>query len=328
MNSGFRSMTPLPGGGEASSNNTVEVRLLGSLISRSGSVLTCYGSPIGGEWQIGYETGRATLDYDCSASVLEAALEGMTGIGSGNASCSGGPFPDNPITISATGWNVNRLVLNYGKLIGGWIDPSDYDYIPCALMDSTGAATFSVVKGYSNSANWAVNMETLAVKQADNRYIIQPASYVQTVNASEDIDVDAEGDIDVTIDGIEWPWSARWNLVGTARGKNIGPQKILSGDKVVGIPILGKWLIFALAGKSKGTQIVITQATITANSSGNCKFTTGAFGSETATGSNVTMYWRTTDSVSIPSGTKCYATEIYNSAGVFLRWELDPVGCL
>lgn len=65
--------------------------------------LRILGSPTGGTFQLNY-AGQITsgIAHDADAATVEAALEALTNIGSGNVSCSGGPLPATAIVIEFT----------------------------------------------------------------------------------------------------------------------------------------------------------------------------------------------------------------------------------
>lgn len=79
-------------------------------------------------------------------------------------------------------------------------------------------------------------------------------------------------------------------------------------------------------------RVVITTEDISPNTYGGFKFTTGAKGSETATGDEYQGFYRNaeTDPPDLPSGTLCYAMWVpCDSLGDGeTGWELTPIACL
>jgi len=62
------------------------------------------GSPGAGEFSVKLGTGfSGPIAYNQTASELEDILEAVSTIGTGNVSCSGGPFPDTAIDVTFTG---------------------------------------------------------------------------------------------------------------------------------------------------------------------------------------------------------------------------------
>lgn len=87
--------------------------------------LAMSGSPTMGSWTIEYD-GRQKwgVPYNVSASLLQYVLSQNTSIGEGNIRCTGGPFPNNPITAEFVGDLAGQPVpasfaATYGTLGGG-----------------------------------------------------------------------------------------------------------------------------------------------------------------------------------------------------------------
>lgn len=83
--------------------------------------LTVSGSPSAGSLTLGYLGEYAVINYDSTAASADTALEAISGIGSGNLTCAGGPLPGTPITITFTGslaaTDFDLLELNYDALL-------------------------------------------------------------------------------------------------------------------------------------------------------------------------------------------------------------------
>lgn len=86
-------------------------------------VLTCYGTPTGGTFKLTLSTATANNAYNISAATMQAHLEALAEIGSGNVVCSGGPFPGTPITCTFASTLANRglpyLYMSTNALTGG-----------------------------------------------------------------------------------------------------------------------------------------------------------------------------------------------------------------
>jgi hypothetical protein len=66
--------------------------------------ITITGTPTGGDFTLtfgGDET--AAIAYNATAAAVQAALEALDSIGSGNVSCAGGPLPGSPVTVAFKG---------------------------------------------------------------------------------------------------------------------------------------------------------------------------------------------------------------------------------
>jgi len=86
--------------------------------------VTITGSPTGGHYNLSYG-GQTTGDisYDATAADVQAALESLSTIGTGNVTCSGGPGPDSPIVVTFTGdlggSNLDSMTIDASGLTGG-----------------------------------------------------------------------------------------------------------------------------------------------------------------------------------------------------------------
>lgn len=61
------------------------------------------GSPTGGDFEATYSGQPATITFDSTAGAAQTALEGLSNIGVGDVSVTGGPLPGTPILIEFTG---------------------------------------------------------------------------------------------------------------------------------------------------------------------------------------------------------------------------------
>lgn len=86
--------------------------------------LTITGTPTGGTFTLTYQ-GQATsgIAHNASAATVQTALEGLSSIGSGNVSCSGGDLPGTAVDIEFQGvlanTNVDLIMADGGSLTGG-----------------------------------------------------------------------------------------------------------------------------------------------------------------------------------------------------------------
>lgn len=85
--------------------------------------ITITGSPTGGTFPLVYQGQTATIDFDFTAAEVQSGLEGLSGIGSGNVSCTGGPLPGTPVDVEFQGTlastNVPIMATSSDDLTGG-----------------------------------------------------------------------------------------------------------------------------------------------------------------------------------------------------------------
>ena len=85
------------------------------------------GTPTGGTFTLTYDgETTAALDFDASAAEVETALEALSNIGTDNVSCSGGPLPDTPVTVTFTGTlgDTNVVLLTAEASLSGGTSPA------------------------------------------------------------------------------------------------------------------------------------------------------------------------------------------------------------
>jgi len=86
--------------------------------------VTITGSPTGGHYHLSYG-GQTTADiaYNATAANVQAALEALSTIGTGNVTCTGGPGPDTPVAVTFTGdlggSNLSLMTIDASGLTGG-----------------------------------------------------------------------------------------------------------------------------------------------------------------------------------------------------------------
>ena len=86
--------------------------------------ITVTGTPTGGTFRLsfqGFVTGEIAFDADAAA--VDAALEALPSIGTGNVTCAGGPLPGDAVTVTFAGTLVKKalplLVVAHNSLTGG-----------------------------------------------------------------------------------------------------------------------------------------------------------------------------------------------------------------
>ena len=84
------------------------------------------GTIAGGTFDLTLDSAIASgIAYDATASTVQTAIQGMSSVGSGNATTTGGPLPATPITIefvsSKASTNMAEMTVNNGGIVaGGW----------------------------------------------------------------------------------------------------------------------------------------------------------------------------------------------------------------
>lgn len=98
--------------------------ILGELIGASEvQLLTPGGTISGGTWTITFEgQTTAALDFDANAATVQAALEALSTIGTGNILVTGGPIDSGAITLTFRNQlgfqNVSQVTVDDGSLTG------------------------------------------------------------------------------------------------------------------------------------------------------------------------------------------------------------------
>lgn len=119
--------------------------------------LTTTGSPDGGQFKLrcrGKPT--AALSFNCSASQVQAALEALSSVGSGNVGCTGGPLNTTPIVVTFSGDLANTQIALikalFGKLEGGNLNHNKGDFGWVAKLEGdlgSETVSFEVVECYN-----------------------------------------------------------------------------------------------------------------------------------------------------------------------------------
>ncbi len=85
--------------------------------------LSVSGTPTGGYIGVAFGGQTTVVPYDATASQVQSALQALSTIGSGNATCAGGPLPGTAITITFAGTlstGQQPVIQTYsGELTGG-----------------------------------------------------------------------------------------------------------------------------------------------------------------------------------------------------------------
>jgi hypothetical protein len=86
--------------------------------------LTITGTPTGGTFRLSFRSvTTGTIAYNATAAAVQAALEALSTIGSGNVACAGGPLPGSPVTITFQGQlaaqDVPLIAINTPAFTGG-----------------------------------------------------------------------------------------------------------------------------------------------------------------------------------------------------------------
>jgi hypothetical protein len=99
------------------------LRLTGSPVNEV-QTLTITGAPTGGTFKLAYKSvSTATIAYNATSAAVQAALEALSTIGSGNVVCAGGPLPASPVTITfqglLAGSNLPLVTVNSAAFTAG-----------------------------------------------------------------------------------------------------------------------------------------------------------------------------------------------------------------
>src|SRR4051812_5793680 len=103
---------------------------IGDILRLTGSptnevqTLTITGTPTGGTFKLAFRSvSTATIAYNATSAAVQAALEAISTIGTGNVICAGGPLPASPVTITfqgqLAGSNQPLLTVNSAAFTAG-----------------------------------------------------------------------------------------------------------------------------------------------------------------------------------------------------------------
>jgi hypothetical protein len=99
------------------------IRLTGSPTNEV-QTLTITGTPTGGTFKLAFKSvSTAAIPYNASAAAVQAALEAISTIGTGNIAATGGPLPATPVVLTfqgqLAGTNVALITVNTPAFTGG-----------------------------------------------------------------------------------------------------------------------------------------------------------------------------------------------------------------
>ncbi len=84
--------------------------------------ISATGKPTAGTSQLSFAGQTASINWNAAVSDVQSALAGLSSIGSGNITCTGGPLPGTPIMCVLTGTLANTpqpLITHVDSLTGG-----------------------------------------------------------------------------------------------------------------------------------------------------------------------------------------------------------------
>jgi len=87
-------------------------------------IVTITGSPTTGIFALGFKGAiTAPIAYNATAAATQTALGNLSTVGTGNVTCTGGPFPGSPVTCTFSGpvitTTVPLMTSNIETLVGG-----------------------------------------------------------------------------------------------------------------------------------------------------------------------------------------------------------------
>jgi len=81
------------------------------------------GTPTGGTFQVTYGGQSVDIPYGSTAAAVQSLLEGLSSIGAGNVTCTGGILPDTAVAVEFTGdlaaQDVSLMTIDTSNLTGG-----------------------------------------------------------------------------------------------------------------------------------------------------------------------------------------------------------------
>jgi hypothetical protein len=99
------------------------LRLTGSDVAEV-QTLSVSGTPTGGTFRLSFKgVSTANIAYNATSAAIDAALEALPTVGSGNLTCTGGPLPATPVVITFAGTlaatNQPLITVNTPSFTGG-----------------------------------------------------------------------------------------------------------------------------------------------------------------------------------------------------------------
>jgi hypothetical protein len=143
--------------------------------------LSISGSPTSGQFALRFDSENTSLlDYDSTAAEIETALTALTGIGTGNAECTGGPLPGTPIDVEFTGTLGSADVALVENVGGGLVNETQPGgYSPYLDIDTYSTPmTHTTVTANEGPNDWTTvdNWSTAELPvDGDKVYIIDNA---------------------------------------------------------------------------------------------------------------------------------------------------------
>ena len=142
--------------------------------------LSCAGAPTGGTFTLTFNSHTTTgLDYNASASDVQAALRSLPSIGGSNVTCAGGGLPTTPITITFAGDLANApqnlIEVDFSGLTGGGVDEQQTITITGTPTGGTFNATVIVGGRSETTSDIAYNAAASAVETAIEGLSIVPS---------------------------------------------------------------------------------------------------------------------------------------------------------
>lgn len=172
----------LADGGSSPGSTLKLVEVLGCRMWLDGEDLTVEGSPTGGQFRLRYDGyPTAALDWDATSGEIETALNDLftnqdLAI---TVTCSGGPLPDDFVSITGDDFVLALLTPQFGKLTGGdylsnatW---SGTDPVFCSVLDGSALVTFEVIEATPAGVHYARGVRAPVVKIGSDRWILGDA---------------------------------------------------------------------------------------------------------------------------------------------------------
>lgn len=123
----------------------------------------------------------AAIDWDASAAEVDAALELLSNVGSGDLTCSGGPLPSTPISVtfggSLAGTNVSEMTITTTNLTRSAATITVTEVTPGGVGATNEVQTITA-DGTPNGGTWTISWNgqtTSAIAAAATAYTVRDA---------------------------------------------------------------------------------------------------------------------------------------------------------
>jgi hypothetical protein len=163
---------------------------IGDIIRLTGSptnevqTLTVTGTPTGGTFRLSFRSvSTAAIAFNATSAAVQAALEAISTVGSGNVLCAGGPLPASPITITfqgvLAGQNQPLISVNSPAFTGGSTPsaavaettPGQGLYDPLGSWFDLGATKNGVVPTMNNTEEeFTIDQQQVAIGVLPNEF--------------------------------------------------------------------------------------------------------------------------------------------------------------